>query len=40
MATTALPVLFILEHDRRSLDVLLADLSGRFGNVRSSRSRA
>ncbi|MDQ6842565.1 MAG: hypothetical protein M3025_09110 [Actinomycetota bacterium] len=28
----ALPVLFVLDRDRKSLDVLLSDLSGRFGN--------
>jgi thioredoxin reductase (NADPH) len=28
----ALPILFVLDRDRRSLDVLLSDLSGRFGN--------
>jgi thioredoxin reductase (NADPH) len=26
------PVLFVLDHDPKSLDLLLADLSGRFGN--------
>lgn len=32
MAATALPVLFVLDHDLRSLAALLSDLSGRFGN--------
>jgi hypothetical protein len=34
-ATTSaapLPVLFVLDRDRRSLDILLSDLAGRFGN--------
>jgi thioredoxin reductase (NADPH) len=31
-ASVVLPVLFVVDHDRRSLDVLLTDLSGRFGN--------
>ena len=30
--TPALPVLFVLDSDRKSLDHLVADLSGRFGN--------
>jgi thioredoxin reductase (NADPH) len=27
-----LPILFVLDHDKKSLDLLLSDLAGRFGN--------
>ena len=30
--SVVLPVLFVVDHDQTSLDVLLSDLSGRFGN--------
>ena len=30
--SVALPVLFVVDHDSSSLDVLLSDLSRRFGN--------
>lgn len=32
MPTTVLPALFVLDRDRRSLEVLISDLSRRFGN--------
>jgi len=32
MPTTALPVVFVLDRDRKSLDVVISDLAGRFGN--------
>jgi thioredoxin reductase (NADPH) len=31
-SAVALPILFVLDRDRKSLDTLLSDLSGRFGN--------
>jgi thioredoxin reductase (NADPH) len=39
MSATALPVLFVVDHDRKSLDILLTDLAGRFGNDFSVQGR-